>query len=100
MTTTTALADPRASSRVPARLMASEGVSARVRPPARPICIARIARHEPRAVAALIAGLRSGVGAALVRHTPAQALILARLEVAASEFFAAAPTVKARWSNF
>ena len=46
-------------------------------------------------MAALLAGLRAGVGAALVRHTPAQAVILARLEVAASEFFAAAPAVKA-----
>ena len=46
-------------------------------------------------MAALLAGLRAGVGAALVRHTPAQAVILARLEVAAGEFFAAAPALKA-----
>ena len=69
--------------------------AARGRPPRRPISVARIARHEPRAVAALLAGLRAGVGAALVRHTRAEALILARLEAAAAEFFAAAPAVKA-----
>ena len=69
--------------------------AARGRPPRRPISVARIARQEPRAVAALLAGLRAGVGAALVRHTRAEALILARLELAAAEFFAAAPAVKA-----
>ena len=57
----------------------------------RPIRLALIARGEPRACASLLAGLRSGVGAALVRHTPAQALILARLDSAAQEFFEASP---------
>tara|TARA_B110001452_G_C15197685_1_gene415688 strand:+ start:556 stop:1455 length:900 start_codon:yes stop_codon:yes gene_type:complete len=65
----------------------------------RPISIARLARAEPHAVAALHAGLRSGVGAALVKHRRAHALILARLRRASAEFFLEPTAAKAAASN-
>ena len=71
---------------------------ARLAPARRPIAAFRLARHERRARAALLAGLRSGVGAALIRLSPAEAVILARLEAACCEFFEAPTAAKAEVS--